>query len=186
MDTIPNAESRARANRFIAQFEGYKADFPSLMKPPSAAYRSAIRLALVLAMGSCLSFFGPMTTAYSQSAGNGNASAPTSGQPTMGNQAFAIDEAEIPRVRAEALGGSGDAAIRLANNYGDTPEGSYWTTIAAENGSVVGMYNLAQFLRNKYETESLIRARYWYERVVKSGEQPLADDAKRKLQDLGG
>jgi TPR repeat protein len=107
----------------------------------------------------------------------------------MLNQIYVIDAAEIPWVREEAPKGSGEAALRLEKFYGaivlDMKEWQYRLTIAAENGSVVGMYNLGQYLRDKGEPESLVRARYWYERVAKSGQQPLADEAKRRLEDIG-
>lgn len=107
----------------------------------------------------------------------------------MGNQKYVIDATEIPRVREEALKGAGEAALRLAMFYNlvalDLNEGHYWLTIAAENGSVMGMYNLGQNLRAQGDRQSKLRARYWFERVVKEGQQPLAQQAEQRLQDLG-
>lgn len=68
----------------------------------------------------------------------------------------------------------------------DLNESFYWMTIAAENGSVMGMYSLGQFLRARGDPLSKTRARYWFERVVKEGQQPLASEAARRLQDLDG
>lgn len=158
------------------------------MEKLSTKYRSALRHALMMALCIVLLMVGPMTKVSSQTPSGGGGSPSVGEQPIMGNQKYVLDPPEIPRLQEEALKGSGDAAVRLAMFYNlvalDLNEGFYWMTIAAENGSGMGMYSLGQFLRARGDTQSKVRARYWFERVVKEGPPPLAKQAEQRLQDL--
>jgi TPR repeat protein len=99
---------------------------------------------------------------------------------------FAIPATEIPDLEQKAVQGDGEAALKLSKHYifiaFDKGKHDYWLQIAAENGSVLAMYNYAQWLRqgNKLDT---LRARYWFEKVVQLGPSPLADEAKKRLGD---
>jgi TPR repeat protein len=158
------------------------------MEKLSTTYRSALRHTLAMALSIPLLMVGPMTKAASQTPSSGGGSPSAGEQPIMGNQKYVIEPAELPRVQDDALKGSGEAALRLAMFYNfvvlDLNAGHYWLTIAAENGSVMGMYNLGQNLRAQGDRQSKLRARYWFERVVKEGQQPLAKQAEQRLQDL--
>lgn len=106
----------------------------------------------------------------------------------MLNQRFVVPEIEIEGLKRAAVHGSPDAALRLANHYQmiflDPVQAEYWLGIAAENGSIVGMYNLAQALRRSNDASKHARARYWFERVAKEGPQDIAARAERQLNEL--
>ena len=135
----------------------------------------------LLGIGAFLSVVGQPISAASQTPIR-------EGVPIMANQKYVLDAADIPRLREDALKGSGEEALRLAMFFDlvaiDLDQGLYWKTIAVENGSVLAMYNLAQTLRSKADPESKVRARYWFERVVKVGQQPLAGEAEQRLKDM--
>ena len=149
-------------------------------------YPVTARRASAMALSVFLLVVGFMREAVSQTASG--STQPAEGQPVMANQSWELAPAEILRLKEEALNGSGEAADRLANFYAgialNMAEFRYWLTIGAEDGTPLEMYNLAQYLRDKGEPACTIRARWWYDRVVKSGQQPLAGDAERHLKDM--
>jgi TPR repeat protein len=107
------------------------------------------------------------------------------------NAGLEIPEKEIPTVEDAALRGNGKSALKLASFYRfirhDWDKYSYWTTISAEDGDRVGMYNLAHLLlygkgsvatNDRKET---IRAGFWLERSANAG----YDGARDELRDMG-
>jgi hypothetical protein len=114
---------------------------------------------------------------------------PLGEQPPMGNHRFIIPYADLDDLKHAAVQGSPDAALRLANYYQmilvDPVQAEYWFGIAAENGSIVGMYNLAHALRRSNDTTKHARARYWFGRVAKEGPREIAERAERQLKELG-
>jgi hypothetical protein len=107
------------------------------------------------------------------------------------NAGLEIPENDIPPLEEAALHGSGASALKLALFYGlikkDSDQYSYWTTISAEDGDVVGIHNLAHVLlrgRNgekKSDRNSEIRARFWLERSAKAG----STLSQAELKDMG-
>lgn len=114
---------------------------------------------------------------------------PPGERPLMGNHRFIISEADLDGLKGAALQGSADAALRLANYCQmillDPVQAEYWLGIAAENGSIDGMYNLAHTLRRSNDASKHVRAHYWFERVAKEGPQDIAGRAERQLKELG-
>jgi TPR repeat protein len=110
---------------------------------------------------------------------------PPGERPLMGNHRFIIPHADLDGLKRMALQGSADAALRLANYHQmillDPDQAEYWLGIAAENGSIVGMYNLAHALRRSNDASKHARARYWLDRVVKEGPPDLAARARHEL-----
>jgi len=149
-------------------------------------YPETARRASAMALSVFLLVVGLVRETVSQTASS--SSPPADEQPIMLNQSWELAPAEILRLKEDALNGSGEAAQRLWEFYAgialDMPESEYWVTIEAEDGSVLGMYSLAQYLRDKGDPACTIRARWWFERVVKSGQQPLADAAAKRLKDM--
>jgi hypothetical protein len=104
------------------------------------------------------------------------------------NAGLEIPESDIPPLEEAALHGSGKSALKLALFYRfikkDSNKYSYWTTISAEDGDVVGMHNLAHVLlrgRNgeeKSDRNSEIRARFWLERSAKAGSTLSQEELK--------
>jgi TPR repeat protein len=108
-------------------------------------------------------------------------------QPASSYTEFLVPAGQLDDLQKAALQGNAEAALKLANFYNfstiDPEKGLYWTTIAAENGSVVGMYNLGQSLRHLPDWQSKARAKYWFKKVVDGG-GPIGDEAQKQLLDL--
>lgn len=83
----------------------------------------------------------------------------------MINAKFQIPKREMADVRAAALDGSGDAALRLHKHYSmlalDEPQALYWAQISAENGNPQGQHAYGFMLLQKKDPESTARAVYW-------------------------
>ena len=104
------------------------------------------------------------------------------------NKKFFIPETQIASLQESALKGDTSDANKLydfyvfyKNNY---DEGMYWVTIAAENGDVRAMYNLADLSTILAGKKGKIRARFWFEKVIASGQMPLAADAKKRIEEM--
>jgi|HubBroStandDraft_1064217.scaffolds.fasta_scaffold31324_2 TPR repeat protein len=101
-----------------------------------------------------------------------------------GNEDLVILESDLPAVREQALRGSGEAAKKLSSYYEfvkmDHAAGLYWTTIGAENGDVIEMYNAGVFLTREEGHENTIRARFWFQRAKAAGVAE-AEEQLRKL-----
>lgn len=98
-------------------------------------------------------------------------------KPVAGISGLAIAEKDIPVFEGKALDGDPEAAQRLCSFYhirGDRSHAVYWATIAAENGSVVGQYNLGFLLRDDPDPKNQRRARYWLKRAAESGDEMAA------------
>jgi TPR repeat protein len=91
---------------------------------------------------------------------------------------------QISKLEEEALAGSNASALGLAHwyfNARDEIKNEYWTTIAAENGSVVGKHNLGMIYVRKEPTKlNKIRARYWLLEAIKCG----SESSEVELKDM--
>jgi hypothetical protein len=88
-----------------------------------------------------------------------------------------IAEKDIPTIGEKAIDGDPEAAQRLCSFYhlrGDRTQAIYWATIAAENGSVAGQYNLGFLLRDDPDPRNQRRARYWLKRAAEGGDETAA------------
>ena len=93
-------------------------------------------------------------------------------KPTFMNQDLVIPKNQVKGTEELALLGSPDAALRLANyRTAVFPDGKevYWAQIAAENGSVIGMYNYAFIMAYSPSDGDRMRARFWLARVKELG-----------------
>ena len=110
------------------------------------------------------------------------------GKPIPGIQGLVIDEKDLPSFEQKALDGNPESARRLSSFYdmvrNDRKQAVYWAMIAAENGSVVGQYNLGFLLRDDPDPKNRRRALYWLKRVSKSGDQHAADMAIQLLKEI--
>jgi TPR repeat protein len=98
-------------------------------------------------------------------------------KPVAGVSGLTITEKDIPAFERKALDGDPDAARRLSSFYqirSDRSQAIYWATIAAENGSVVGQYNLGFLLRDDPDPKNQRRAIYWLKRAAESGDEMAA------------
>jgi TPR repeat protein len=99
-------------------------------------------------------------------------------QPSYLNSDAWIPMAERPKLEAKALAGDGDAAIKLATFYELIPmsdkDGTYWYTIAAEDGSPVGEYNLGFMLSNGGRDYNNMRAIFWLNKAKADGVKEAA------------
>lgn len=105
-----------------------------------------------------------------------------------GAQKFDLSLTDIPVLEKQALSGDAESAVRLGQYYVNAAvnikEARYWFAIAAENGSVSGMYNLAFYLAVSAEVNDKIRAKYWLEQVIKSNKQPEASLAEGMIKSM--
>lgn len=95
---------------------------------------------------------------------------------------------EYAEVERQALAGSSEAAFRLARQYESTAryvEAIFWGSIAAENGSQVGAYNLGYTLAGSPDPKQRIRARFWLRRAAEGGGETgrLAASFLKELDD---
>lgn len=89
-----------------------------------------------------------------------------------GISAQMIPSGEYASVEQQALEGSPDAAHRLAVQYEalmQYTETIFWGTIAAENGSQVGAYNVGFRLAHSPDAKQRLRGRYWLKKVAATG-----------------
>ena len=100
-------------------------------------------------------------------------------QPVMGNAPFVISDKDLPIVKNEALGGSGEAALRLYKYYRkialDPKSAIYWAQVAAENGDPIGQYTFGLELLELKDEQSETRARYWMRRAADQGNSRARD-----------
>lgn len=110
------------------------------------------------------------------------------GKPVAGIHGLAIAEKDLPALEEKALDGNPEAARRLSSFYdmvrNDRKQAVYWATIAAENGSVVGQYNLGFLLRDDPDPNNRRRALYWLKRVSESDDKHAADLAIQLLKEI--
>lgn len=104
------------------------------------------------------------------------------------NDGLRVEERLIPQLEIEAAKGSGEAAQKLAQHYRyyaqEYERGTYWASIAAENGDVKAMYNYAILLQKRKDAFSKERAKFWFRKVIKGAEEPYASEAERALKQL--
>lgn len=101
-------------------------------------------------------------------------------------QGVVVPAAEYPEVERQALDGSAEAARRLTTMYliaGQLAEAIFWGSIAAENGSQVGAYNLGHILAESPDPRQRRRGRFWLERSVTAGGE-IGRDAALELEQL--
>ena len=143
-------------------------------------------MTLVLSFPAVMAMVGCMTRGNSETV---SVAVRPDDQPIMANQKYVIPASEIPRLEEEALRGSAESAYRLGMFHSmimlDRKASEYWLTVAAENGSILAMYNLAVTLQSRPDPHAKPRARFWLEQVVKAGESPLAAPAAERLRELG-
>ena len=103
-------------------------------------------------------------------------------------QEAVLDPVAIPVLEREAMGGSVDAAHRLATYYEmiklDNKRGIFWTQIRVENGDSNARYDLGAYLAVDEDPLNKSRARYWLKQVESDGNPELADLAKSALRDM--
>ena len=91
-------------------------------------------------------------------------------------EVFRIPREEIPKLEAQALGGSGDAAYRLSKFYEflvlDIKEADYWLNIAAENDNPTAQYGLGSRLSLSSDKREHLRACYW---LIKSKQKASSE-----------
>jgi TPR repeat protein len=124
---------------------------------------------ITIALAAAISVTG--TTASSQS-NTPSASGIQSPKPL--NSDAEIARAQVPVLEKDALSGDPRAAFRLAMYYDlivmDMRKYEYWTTIAAENGNIVGEYNLGYLLANRGGDLNRKRAIYWLKKAALAGD----------------
>jgi hypothetical protein len=129
----------------------------------------------VLAAGVFVGVFVP-----SPSYLNAQAAKPISGSPD-----FAITDRDISGLKARAISGSGEAALRLSRHYGfvllDAKAEVYWLQIAAENGNSLAQLDYAYKLAAGRNPDDQIRAMYWAREALKSDAN--ADAARAFLRE---
>ena len=106
-------------------------------------------------------------------------------KPIGGVQDFAVTARDILALRARALSGSGEAALRLSRYYGfvlhDAKAEVYWLQIAAENGSSLAQLDYAYKLAEGRNPDDQSRAMYWAREALKSDAN--ADAARAFLRE---
>jgi TPR repeat protein len=109
------------------------------------------------------------------------------GRPIPTIYGLLIDDKDIPIFEEKALDGDPEAARRLSTFHGirgERVQSIYWATIAAENGSVVGQYNLGFLLRDDPDPKNRRRAIYWLKRVSASDDRYTAALAMQLLEEI--
>ncbi len=107
------------------------------------------------------------------------------GAPIAGTQDLRISPGDLPRLKQEALMGSGDAAFHLSQHYQlvalDEAEAARWLVIAAEDGNATAQFNYAYKLSKLKDAADQVRAVYWAKLVVKNNADAAAVDAAKKF-----
>ena len=103
------------------------------------------------------------------------------------SEQFGLPKAsEIPKLREQALAGSGVAARRLAlwHMYKPSGEETYerWTRIGAQNGDAVSQYNLAlSYLIDRIEEpQSEERGLFWLRKAAAGGSAKAAEELRER------
>jgi hypothetical protein len=108
-------------------------------------------------------------------------------KPVAGPQDLAVTPRDISALRARALSGSGEAALRLSRHYGlvlrDAIAEVYWLQIAAENGNSLAQLDYAYKLAERRNADDQSRAMYWAREALKS--DASADAARAFLREHG-
>lgn len=107
-------------------------------------------------------------------------------KPTNPMEELFVPESEYAQVKQQALAGSAEAALRLERQFSMTAhhtEAIFWGTIAAENGSRLGAYNLAFTLAHSPYPDQRRRARYWLNKLISTGGE-WSENAKSLLAEL--
>jgi TPR repeat protein len=102
-------------------------------------------------------------------------------------QGIMVPTKEYSAVVQQALAGSGEAAHRLATQFvmtGRISEAIFWATIAAENGHQGGMFNLGYQLSQSRDPKQRVRARFWLNKLVLSGNKDMRERAQDVLRTL--
>lgn len=83
-----------------------------------------------------------------------------------------IPDSEYGAVERRALEGSAEDAFRMASQFEagfQYDKAIFWGTIAAENGSQIGAFNLGHRLSQSPDPKQRIRARFWLQKVIDRG-----------------
>jgi TPR repeat protein len=67
---------------------------------------------------------------------------------------------------------------------GRISEAIFWATIAAENGHQGGMFNLGYQLSQSRDPKQRLRARFWLNKLVLSGNKDMRERAQDVLRTL--
>jgi hypothetical protein len=91
----------------------------------------------------------------------------------IGGESFAIPDDQIPTFKMNALLGNPEAAHKLTLYYRwfhvNRTDELYWTTIAAENGSPDGEYDLGFVLAEDPSQKNIRRAEFWLNKAKAAG-----------------
>jgi TPR repeat protein len=102
-----------------------------------------------------------------------DANPPAGDQPVAGVQDLQLRAKEIPKLKRDALSGSGEAALRLSSHFEfaalDAKQADYWLAIAAENGDPTAQVNYAYALARRGSASDKLRANFWARRALDSG-----------------
>jgi TPR repeat protein len=106
-------------------------------------------------------------------------------KPVAGMQDSAVTARDMSALRARALSGSGEAALRLSRHYGivliDAKAEVYWLQIAAEDGNSLAQLDYAYKLAEGRNPDDQSRAMYWAREALKSDAN--ADAARAFLRE---
>lgn len=97
-----------------------------------------------------------------------------------------IPDSEYRAVERRALEGSAEDAFRMASHFEagfQYDKAIFWGTIAAENGSQVGAFNLGYRLAQSPDPKQRIRARFWLQKVIDHGGD-TARMARNRLSEM--
>ena len=90
--------------------------------------------------------------------------------PIAGASVANLNESELRQLSAAGLDGNAQAAFKVHMHYQmamlDKENGKFWARIAAENGSVDGMVEYADYLLEVLDEYSCRRARFWAKRAL--------------------
>ena len=110
------------------------------------------------------------------------------GGPHTSVEAFQIPKGDIPKLEAQALLGSGDAAYRLSQFYAfvaiDSKEADFWLNVAAQDDNSTAQYGLGLHLSDSSNERDHLRACYWLGRSKQKGSKDvsaLADSVLARL-----
>jgi TPR repeat protein len=103
-------------------------------------------------------------------------------------QYFDLTEYQISVMKASALQGNGDPALRLAQYYSasknDDENALYWYKTAAGAGNSQGMYGYGVSLKQKGDPDSRNQARHWLTKAKTSGDARVSQMADFQLRQL--
>ena len=94
--------------------------------------------------------------------------------------------ADVAKAKERAMKGSADDAVALARFYGerdDLKSKIFWLNIAIENGGDEQQLWLARALwLDEGDSLNVTRARYWYNRIIKTASPEMSAFAKTELE----